>query len=69
MLPDPMHAANMEILRNTLDDILTEYPDVDWIWLWLHEHSMFVGEPTLSGAFAKFYEEQKKHFSDAHQGT
>ena len=65
MLPDPTHPANIEILRAALDDILREYPGVDWIWLWLHEHSMFVGEPSLGGDFGAFYQHEKTNFLDA----
>lgn len=65
MLPDPMHPANVEILQSGLQDILDSYPGVSWIWLWLHEHSMFVAKPVLGGAFLDFYEREKNHFSDA----
>lgn len=65
LLPDPTHPANCEILHTALDDILRAYPRVDWIWLWLHEHSMFVATPKLSGRFAEFCEREKVHFADA----
>jgi len=65
MLPDPTHPANIEILHATLDDLLSAYPGLDWVWLWLHEHSMFVAPPRLSGRFAAFYEREKASFSDA----
>ena len=51
MLPDPTHPASIEILRATIDDILAKYPGIDWIWLWLHEHTMHVGQAKPSGAF------------------
>ena len=65
MLPDPTHPANIEVLHTALDDLLTAYPGLDWVWLWLHEHSMFVAQPKLAGRFADFYEREKAHFSDA----
>lgn len=65
MLPDPTHPANIEILRGAVDDILAAYPGIDWIWLWLHEHSMFVAAPRLEGAFAEFHRREKVHFADA----
>jgi hypothetical protein len=65
MLPDPTHAANIEILQATLRDLLTTYPGLDWVWLWLHEHSMFVAPPQLAGPFAEFYQREKGHFSGA----
>lgn len=65
MLPDPTHPANIEILHSALDDILTEYPGVDWVWLWLHEHSSFIARPTLSGQFQKVYDRDKGNFVEA----
>lgn len=65
MLPDPTHPANIEILQSALDDILHEYPGVDWVWLWLHEHSMFVAPPKLAGRFGAFYHAEKASFADA----
>lgn len=65
MLPDPTHPANVEILHATLHDLLTAYPGLDWVWLWLHEHSMFVAQPKLAGRLAEFYEREKVNFGDA----
>lgn len=65
MLPDPTHPANIEVLQNTVEDILTAYPGIDWIWLWLHEHSMFIAPPKLTGRFGEFYQREKAHFADA----
>ncbi|MBE7500867.1 MAG: hypothetical protein HS113_11275 [Verrucomicrobiales bacterium] len=65
LLPDPTHPANIEILHATLRDLLTTYPGLDWVWLWLHEHSMFVAPPELAGRFAEFYQREKGHFSGA----
>ncbi len=41
MIPNPAHYQAVEILYATIDNILQTYPDVDWIWLWLNEHSFF----------------------------
>jgi hypothetical protein len=65
LMPDPTHPANIEILHNTLDDIITEYPGVDWVWLWLSEHSLFFPNPQLSGSFKELYEKEKANFPDA----
>jgi hypothetical protein len=65
MLPDPTHPANLEILRATVDDLLDAYPGIDWIWLWLHEHSMFVAPPRLEGAFGDLHRRERVHFADA----
>ena len=37
LLPDPNHPASIEILHNTIDDMLRAYPDLDWICLWVQE--------------------------------
>jgi hypothetical protein len=65
LLPDPMHPANIEILRSALGNILDTYPSVDWIWLWLHEHTMFISQPRLEGDFRKFYETNHQYFGGA----
>jgi hypothetical protein len=65
MIPDPTHPANIEILHSALDDILTQYPGVDWVWLWLHEHSMYVGEPQLQGRFKEFHRQESGNFKEA----
>jgi hypothetical protein len=65
MLPDPTHSAAREILRNTLDNLLAAYPEVDWIWLWLHEHTMHVGKAQLSGSFQELMRQEAHYFSDA----
>ena len=65
MLPDPTHAASIEILHNTLDDLLEAYPKLDWVWLWLHEHTMHVGKASSSGAFRELMERDAHFFDDA----
>ncbi len=64
-LPDPTHPASIEILHNTLDNMLQAYTDLDWIWLWLHEHTMFVGKAAGSGQFQKLMERDAQFFQDA----
>jgi len=63
--PDPTHSANIEILRIALDDIIRAYPDIDWIWLWLHEFSMNVGNPMIGPSFQKVIQQNIEHFKDA----
>ncbi len=65
MLPDPTHPANIEILHSALDDIVRSYPGIDFVWLWLHEHSMFIAQPQLAGRFGEFYQREKVSFADA----
>jgi len=70
MLPDPTHPASIEILRATIDDILRAYPSIDWIWLWLHEHTMYVGRPEMSDEFRKLYAKEGSVFEEAgNEGT
>lgn len=65
MLPDPTHPANIAILYAGLDDLLNSYPELDYVWLWLHEHSMFVGAPSLTGPFGEAYRREGPRFSTA----
>ena len=65
MLPDPTHPANIEILQATLEDLLTAYPGLDWVWLWLHEHSMFVRRTETGRAVRRVLRREKGNFSDA----
>ena len=65
MLPDPTHPASTEILRATIDDMLTAYPGLDWIWLWLHEHTMHIGQAEPSGRFGALYDEYAPLFAQA----
>lgn len=45
MIPNPAHAQSIEILYATIDNIIAAYPGVDYIWLWLNEHSFFGFDP------------------------
>ena len=65
MLPDPTHPANIEILQSAVEDLLTAYPGIDFVWLWLHEHSMFVAPPKLVGRFGEVYRQESAHFGEA----
>lgn len=65
MLPDPTHPANIEILQSALDDVVQEYPGLDYVWLWLHEHTMYIGKTQLAGPFGDLYRKESKHFADA----
>jgi hypothetical protein len=65
MLPDPTHPANIEILRSTLDNILETYPRLDWLWLWLHEHTMYVGKAQPGDRFRALLGRHAQFFSDA----
>ncbi len=65
MLPDPTHPASIEVLRATIDDILRAYPGIDWIWLWLHEHTMHVPAAQMSGSFRRLYDQEAPLFRKA----
>lgn len=45
MIPNPAHDQSLEILYATIDDLITSYPDLDYVWLWLNEHSFFGLDP------------------------
>jgi len=64
LLPDPTHPANIEILQSEIENILTAYPGIDWIWLWVHEHSFLVPPAELNGSFGEFYNREKGNFSN-----
>jgi hypothetical protein len=68
MLPDPTHPCSAEILRITIDDVLHAYPGVDYIWLWLHEHTGFIQKAGISGEFKKRYEALSPFFADSGNG-
>ena len=65
MVPDPTHPASIEIMRQTIDDLLEAYPGLDWVWLWLHEHTMFVGKPQPGAAFAERMRQDAAFFQEA----
>ena len=59
MIANPAHYQSVEILYATIDNILEAYPDVDWIWLWLNEHSFFGFDADVAftnPAFKSLYE-------------
>lgn len=49
MVPNPCHPTSVELHRAALDDLLENYPDIDYVWLWLNEHS-FLGVVVEPGA-------------------
>lgn len=68
MVPNPAHPLTISLLHRTIDDILEKYPDIDWVWLWLNEHS-FMGVDTdralQDTAFKRIYDESAPLFSEA----
>lgn len=67
MIPNPTQYQAAEILHAAIDDILAAYPDVDWIWLWLNEHSFFGFDPDAALAnpgFKRAYDTHAHLFDD-----
>jgi hypothetical protein len=67
MVPNPTHYESIEILHATLDNIIETYPGIDYIWLWLNEHS-FMGvntsEALRSPSFKLVFEKDEVYFKD-----
>jgi len=57
---DPTKPASQEILRATIDDIFKVYPGIDYIWLWIHEHSATMS--SAAGGLAKLSEKNSHYF-------
>lgn len=68
MIPNPCHPTSIELHEAALDDLLDTYPDIDYVWLWLNEHS-FLGidvEKALSEpSFAARFRDEAKYFEEA----
>jgi len=63
LLADPTHPSSIEILRLTIDNLLETYPKIDYIWLWLHEHTGYISKARLKGEFKSLYDSYKKYFT------
>jgi hypothetical protein len=65
MIPNPKSQIAIEIHYAALDNVLETYPDIDYVWLWLNEHS-FMGvniEKALENAsFAEAYNAGQGYF-------
>jgi len=53
MLPDPSHPASREILYYTLDDIISSYPKLDQVWLWMQENEIRITSGIISNEMNK----------------
>jgi len=68
LVPNPTHYQSIEILCATIDNILETYPDIDWIWLWLNEHSFFGFDADVAlkdGRFKLIYDRNSSLFADS----
>ncbi len=67
MIPNPTHYESIQILYTTLDNIIESYPGIDYIWLWLNEHS-FMGvntsEALRSPSFKPVFDKDEKYFNE-----
>lgn len=68
MVPNPRHSMSVSLHNAALDDILETYPDIDYIWLWLNEHS-FLGvdlkQVMNNKSFAEVYKNKSSFFPEA----
>jgi hypothetical protein len=68
LVPNPTHYQAIEILYATIDNIIETYPDIDWIWLWLNEHSFFGFDADMALKDRKFkpiYDKDSLLFADS----
>ncbi|MBI1386832.1 MAG: hypothetical protein GC154_00100 [bacterium] len=61
-LPDPLHPANIEILERYIQDIVSAYPGIDYIWFWLQEMYQPGAHFQFSGDFQKEYDRLSPQF-------
>lgn len=65
MVPNPTHPLAIKLLYVTIDAVLEAYPDIDWITLWLNEHS-FMGVDVVAAlrdpSFHAIYQEYSPLF-------
>jgi hypothetical protein len=67
MIPNPTSPEAREILYATIDNLIETYPDLDWIWLWLNEHTMFGvngSEAVKEKIFSKIFDKNKYYFTE-----
>lgn len=68
MIPDPTHPVSIQLFYSAIDNILQTYKGIDWIWLWLNEHSFMGVDPQRalqSTAFRAIYDQHVHLFSAA----
>jgi hypothetical protein len=70
MIPNPTHPIAIQLLYNTIDNILETYPHIDWVWLWLNEHSFMgidVKQALRDSSFKKLYQKEAPLFTETGQ--
>lgn len=66
MIPDPCDPTAIAIHFAAVDDLLDSYKDIDYIWLWLSEHSFMEGnldDILRDERFNNLFKENEKYFS------
>lgn len=68
MIPNPKNQLAIEIHYAALDNVLEAYPDIDYIWMWLNEHSFMgvnIEKALRNAAFAEVYKAGRDYFKEA----
>lgn len=68
MVPDPTHPVSVQLLYAAIDNILETYSGIDWIWLWLNEHSFMGVDPARAlqqASFRAIYDQNVSLFTNA----
>lgn len=68
MIPNPRQFTSVNLHHAALDNILETYPEIDYIWLWLNEHSFLgvnVDQALNNKDFRIAYDEQSNYFEEA----
>lgn len=67
MVPNPRNPLAIELHYAVLDNILETYPDIDYIWMWLNEHSFMgvdVQRALQNPSFAEAYKTGVSYFEE-----
>jgi hypothetical protein len=68
MVPNPTHPLAIQLFYKTIDNILETYKGVDWIWLWLNEHSFMgidIKQALRDPSFKELYQKESPLFTEA----
>lgn len=72
MVPNPKNQLAVDIHHAALDNILETYPDIDYIWMWLNEHSFMsvdTKKALANAPFAQAFKEGKGYFKETTDET
>jgi hypothetical protein len=68
MVPNPTHPISIQLMYSAIDDVLAKYPSIDWLWLWLNEHSFMgvdVNRALNDAPFKALYKKDTALFAEA----